>query len=145
MTIAWCCVNPSTAEAEPGGADDPSVRKMLGFTGRWFGPAKMLLVNKCAGRATHVRDLRKMPDPIGPENDGVILAAFAVADAVVFGWGPVAKLPPALRWRWLDVYRMAIMAGHTPLCFGVCNDGHPRHPLMTPYDQPPMIWERPNG
>jgi hypothetical protein len=72
-------------------------------------------------------------------------AGFAVADVVVFGWGPVTKLPPALRWRWLDVYRMAIKAGHIPLCFGVCNDGHPRHPLMTPYEQPPMIWDRPNG
>jgi hypothetical protein len=142
ITVAWCCVNPSTAE---GDVDDASTRKIDGFTRRWFGPARWLLVNKFAGRATDVRDLPKLVDPIGPENDRAISGAFVAADAVVFGWGAIAKLPPGMRSRWVDVYRMAIEAGHAPLCFGACNDGHPRHPLMTPYETPPTIWERPNG
>lgn len=142
LLVAWFLVNPSTAAEDE---DDQTSKKTTGFTARWFGPTRHVIMNKFALVSTDVKALATAPDPIGPDNDRHIARVFDEAAVVIFGWGSLAKLPPALRWRWLDVYRMAIMKGHTPLCFGVNADGHPTHPQMTGYDQPPMIWDRPNG
>lgn len=144
FVVLWLMVNPSDADAD---ADDPTVRKVKGFTSRWFGPAKVVIGNKFAHQARDVRDLKwkTSAEAIGPDNDFWLLAMLAEADAVVLAWGPLAKLPNRLRGRWLDVYRMVIKAGHLPLCFGTTGDGQPRHPLTSGYDVEPSFWTRPNG
>jgi hypothetical protein len=132
-------VNPSTADAT---VNDATIRKDMGFARihRW---GRIIKLNKFAYRATDVTELRKAKDPIGPDNDDHIRAALKDADVVVYAWGPLAKLPKHLRHRWVDVHAIVVAAGHTPLCFGVAKDGHPRHTLMIPYSTPLQNWTHP--
>lgn len=129
-------VNPSTADAD---TDDASSRKGIGFAKR-LGWSRYHLVNLFAYRAKDIRDLRMARDPVGPENDAYIEQAMREADVHVVGWGSQAKLPEALRGRWKDVVRIADRVGCKLHCIGTCDDGHPRHPLMTGYDTPMTEW-----
>ena len=139
LVVALCGVNPSTAGAE---VNDQTIRKDIGF-GERLGWRRIIKINKCAYRATDVRDLAKAFDAIGPENDRWLCEAFEEADILVPCWGPLAKLPKYLRRRWLEVYRLMERSGKPILSFGVCNDGQPRHTLMLGYDTPLTPWVKP--
>ena len=138
-SVAWIMVNPSTADAKE---DDPTIRKVIGFSER-MGAGWLMVGNKFAYRATDVRELRTARDPVGPENDQHLARIIAEAGTVIAAWGPLAKLPPALRRRWYKIARMADEAGRALMCFGTAQDGHPRHPLMLAYDTPLTEWRRP--
>lgn len=138
-STAVIMVNPSTADAT---VDDATIRKLLGFGARnqW---GEIIVGNLFAFRATDVRELGRVPDPIGPENDDHLRQIVSNADRVVFAWGPLAKQPKHLRDRWRTVRNLAHAVGHKPLCIGpVAKDGHPKHPLMLAYDLPTVEWER---
>lgn len=137
--VAWIMVNPSTADAK---ADDPTIRKVVGFTER-LGGGWAIVGNKFAYRATDVKALRSAADPRGPENDSHLEQIMRAAPIVVAAWGPLSKLPPSLRKRWTTVCMIAERAGAKLMCFGVAQDGHPRHPLMLAYDTPLVEWRRP--
>lgn len=137
--VALVGVNPSTAGAID---NDQTIRKDLGFA-KLHGWRRIIKVNKCAFRATDVRELAKAVDPIGPENDKWLAEAFDEADLILPCWGPLAKLPKYLRRRWLEVLRLAERSGKPIMCLGVSNDGQPRHTLMLPYETPLVPWSRP--
>jgi hypothetical protein len=132
-------VNPSTADAS---ANDATIRKLLGFGARlgWHG---LIVANVCAYRATDVRELGGVPDPVGPDNERYIRETMRDADLHIAAWGPVAKLPRELReeWRMIDV--LAKDEGYDLQCWGTAKDGHPRHPLMLAYDTPLVPWVAP--
>jgi hypothetical protein len=137
--VAWIMVNPSTADADN---DDATIRKVIGFTER-LGGGWAIVGNKFAYRATDIRDLRGVSDPRGPENDAHLERIMREAPVVIAAWGPLAKLPPNLRRRWRTICTIADRAGAKLMCFGVANDGQPRHPLMLAYDTPLIEWKRP--
>jgi hypothetical protein len=137
--VAWIMVNPSTADAT---TDDATIRKVIGFSER-MGAGWAIVGNKFAYRATDVRELKGARDPVGPDNDQHLFEIMADAEKVIAAWGPLAKLPPALRRRWYRVARIAEAMGKPLMCFGTANDGHPRHPLMLAYDTPMIEWKRP--
>jgi len=141
LVAAILGVNPSTADAE---VDDATIRKDMGF-GRRLGWRQIIKGNKFAYRATDVRELRKVTDPIGPGNNEALEAIMREADVVVAAWGPLAKLPSHLRARWRDVVAIAERTGKPLYCFGTAKDGQPRHTLMLAYDTPLEIWEMPHG
>ncbi len=133
-------VNPSTADADQ---DDATIRKLRGFGDRnqW---GRIIVGNLFAFRATDVRLLGSVPDPVGPLNDAHLNVILGEVDRVVVAWGPVTKQPKAVRERWRHVTRMAASLGHHPLCIGapaLC--GHPRHPLMLAYAEPIQPWRLP--
>lgn len=131
-------VNPSTADAEQ---DDPTIRKLLGFSGRW---SHLIVGNLFAYRATDVKALAMAADPVGPENDEHLRAMIQESFRLIFAWGPLAKLPMGLRDRWKTVYAMARLAGKQPLSIGdPAKDGHPCHPLMLSYTLPLQEWSPP--
>lgn len=134
-------VNPSTADAT---LEDPTTRRIAGFA-RLLGFGRYLLGNKFALRSTNVHALAVVSeaDAIGPENDEHIRQIMKVSHTILFAWGPLAKLPQRLRKRWQDLVRMADEAGKVPMCLGVAQDGHPRHPLMLPYSAPLVPWPVP--
>lgn len=135
-TLMLVMVNPSTADAE---IDDQTIKKGVGFSQR-HGFGRLLVGNKFAFRATDVKRLRDIQDPIGPENDEHLRAMMQEAERVVAGWGQLAKLPERLRERWKDIVRIADAAGHTLYTIGTNADGHPKHPQMTGYDVPVTEW-----
>jgi hypothetical protein len=135
----FCWINPSEADAEK---DDASSRKGKGFA-KCLGWSRYILINPFAYRAKDIRDLPKARDPIGPDNDSHIEQAMRDADVHVVGWGSLNKLPESLRGRWKDIVRISDRVGCTLHCIGTCDDGHPRHPLMTGYDTPMTEWTVP--
>jgi len=132
-------VNPSTADAS---VNDATIRKDIGFAKR-HGWGRILKGNLFAYRATDVRKLATAVDPRGPECDEHLAHMMSDADVIVAAWGPTAKLPKPLRNRWRDIAAMSDTVGKTLHCFGVAQDGQPRHTLMLAYDTPLIPWVRP--
>lgn len=134
--LAVIMVNPSTADALQ---DDATIRKVIGFAHR-NGFFRITVGNLFAWRATDVRELKKSPDPVGPENDYFLSEIIENSQAILYAWGPLAKQPAHLRGRWRAVDKMVRGAGRQPLCLGIAKDGHPKHPLMLAYDSPLFPW-----
>lgn len=139
-TVVWIMVNPSTADATQ---DDATIRRVRGFSQR-LGFARFTVGNLFAYRATDVRELRSVSDPIGPKNDDQLHFMVGSANMVIVAWGPVAKQPPVLRDRFKAIVKMAESYGQKLMCLGTANDGHPRHPLMLANDTPLQIWNPPS-
>ena len=127
--VMFLMVNPSTADAT---IDDATIRKCVGFAGRW-GFGRIVVGNKFAFRATDVKELRKITDPVGPENNEHLRLMMTESDMVVAAWGSLSKLPETLRSRWKDIVTMADAAQRDLAAIGICADGHPMHPLMPAY------------
>jgi hypothetical protein len=134
-------VNPSTADAEQ---DDATIRKLKGFGAR-NGWGRIIVGNLFAYRATDVRELATAVDPIGPLNDMHLNIMEDEADRIIVAWGPVTKVPPRIRNRWLDVWgeRRAFAPVYSIGEPAKC--GHPKHPLMLAYDTPIVPWYPPLG
>lgn len=134
-------VNPSTADARE---DDATIRKLRGF-GERHGWSEFIVVNKFAYRATDVNVLRDVPDPVGPLNDAYIAAAILSSDITVVAWGRLKKLPVPLWLRYRAILRIAKACNRPLYCWGTCDDGHPRHPVMLGYDTELVLWEPPHA
>jgi hypothetical protein len=132
-------VNPSTADASQ---DDATIRKVVGFSER-MGAGWLIVGNKFAFRATDIKELRSIDDPLGPDNDRHLREIMKSAPLVIVAWGPLAKLPLSLRGRWREIAAMADEIGCELMCLGTAQDGQPRHPLMLAYSTPLMAWKRP--
>jgi hypothetical protein len=130
-------LNPSTADATQ---DDPTIRRCIGFARAW-GYGALEVVNLFACRATDPERLRRVPDPVGPENDRHILRAVRRASETVVAWGNrgvhLGRHDAVLR-----LLRRRRVAVH---CLGRTQAGHPRHPLYLRTDAPLMPFEIPGG
>ena len=128
----WCALNPSTADAE---LDDPSVRRMVGFSRR-DGAGGLYLWNAYALRATDPAALWSHRDPVGETNDEVLRALARHARRVIVAWGANAEHARALLvWR-----ALAGMAHGRVYCLGRTKSGAPRHPLYVRRDTPLEPW-----
>ena len=133
--VCWIMLNPSTADEH---ADDPTLRKVIGFSERW-GFRRIEVVNLFALRATDPRELRKADDPVGdPEGTLAIIQRAQTATRVVVGWG---RLPG--KWAEPRACEVQRLVGGPLYCLGTTAAGEPRHPLMLAYDEPlrPWPWE----
>ena len=85
--VLWVMLNPSTADHR---ADDPTVRKCIGFTKR-FGYSRLFVVNLFALRATDPAVLQTVQgsggDVVGPCNDEYISKLAQNAPVIVCAWG----------------------------------------------------------
>lgn len=137
-TLTYVMLNPSTAD---GKQDDPTIRKCVGFAQK-LGYARMYVVNLFSKRATDPIELRH---GVGRwmTNLMAIRTQLANADGVVFAWGAsVMQAPPDPRGRALRGLA-GIVEGQRiePMCLGVSQSGHPRHPLMLPYATELAPWK----
>ncbi len=129
QVMVWIMLNPSTADAEE---DDPTIRRCMGFA-RSNGCGSINVVNLYAYRTTDPKELLKVQDPIGPENDhwlSVTCAQYNIK--VVCGWGNFevdnkrANVVMQERKKFDSLYR-----------FGpTTKSGQPRHPLYLKRDLP---------
>ena len=78
--------------------------------------------NLFAWRATDPRELRQVPDPVGPENDRHLIEMSGSADAVVAAWGARGN------YRNRDSSVLGLLKG-TVEHLGLTKRGYPRHPL----------------
>jgi hypothetical protein len=134
-TVTFCLVNPSTATAE---TDDATIRRCIGFSRSW-GFGRLLVVNLFAYRATDIRKLREVQDPVGPNNDAHILEAANEAELLIAAWGVLdPKVPCALRPRADHV--LSLLAGRLVHCLRRTPGGYPEHALFLPADLLPEVY-----
>lgn len=133
---AFFGINPSTADAS---IDDATVRKWKGFVSRWGG-SRFIVGNVFAYRATDVRELAHVDDPIGRACNDHIKSIIAEADILVPCWGNSSKVPNDLKShvRWLA--RTLAASGKPLKTFGLTKSGDPMHPLMLAYETPLQDW-----
>jgi hypothetical protein len=134
--IAYIGVNPSTADAA---TDDATVRKLREFTLRNAG-WRFIVANAFGYRATDVRELAHVADPVGAENDNYLRTIIREADLIVPCWGSRGKLPQQLRGRLDDVEGYFRQVDATIQIFGLTNSFDPMHPLMLGYNTPLVPW-----
>lgn len=121
--VAFIGLNPSTADET---LDDPTIRRCLGFAKAW-GFGGLLMLNIFALRSTDPRQLLKVEDPIGPENNDRLQRGVTVSELVVAAWG----VHGVVGNRGRDV--IELLADQTTLmCLGRTKDGYPKHPLYLP-------------
>lgn len=121
----FAMLNPSLATEIQ---DDRTVARCRRFAQR-EGYGTLVVVNLYALRSPYPKDLKKVSDPVGPDNDDMIGRAAAVADLVVAAWGTNV----------LDLARVALAVdrlGKPVYCLGTTKFGYPKHPLYLPADAP---------
>jgi len=110
-------LNPSTADER---VDDATTRKCISYARKW-GFGQLCIVNLFAAVARDPLELRKMDDPIGPQNDGWLELAFRKHKVTLAAWGNGGEYLD----RSLEVLRFI-----RPLyCLGITLRGNPIHPL----------------
>ena len=115
--VTFVGLNPSTADSI---RDDPTLRRCIRFAREW-GFAQLQMVNLFAYRVTDPRQLLAVADPVGPENDDVLSAAFGTSDLIVAAWGVNATAQ-----RVDEIMGWPIRPRHA---LGLTKHGAPRHPL----------------
>lgn len=124
LLVLWLLMNPSVACLDH---SDPTLRKTGTFARAW-GYGGQLVGNVHAYRATDKSRLLEVADPVGPENDQMILEMAAKVKTVVLAYG---QPPKALRARGAEVVNL--LRHHPGLCYlRLAQDGTPVHPLYLP-------------
>lgn len=121
-------LNPSTADETD---DDPTIRRCVGFAKAW-GYGALCMTNLFAFRATEPHDMKKAPDPIGPDNDRTVESLAEQAGVVIAAWGADGVFLKRDTYAKLFVDRLHYLR--------LTKNGHPGHPLYLPGDLKPQVW-----
>jgi hypothetical protein len=127
--VTFVMLNPSTADAT---VDDPTIRRCVGFAKAW-GYGAVHVLNLFAYRATDPKELTRVADPIGPENDTYLARHGVDSGLMVAAWGSHKMARP----RAYDLTRRLHARWH---CLGTTKDGSPRHPLYVAAATQPVKW-----
>lgn len=120
--VLFVMLNPSTADAE---VDDPTIRRCIGFAQRW-GFQRLTVGNLFAWRATDPKELKRVDDPVGLENDYHLTEMSMAAEVTIAAWG----VHGLYRDRAQEVLPFLCDVEH----LGLTKDGYPKHPLYLPND-----------
>ena len=128
-TVVFIGLNPSTADEE---VDDETIRKCIGYAKRW-GYGKLIMVNLFAFRSTDPSMLKRVEDPVGPDNDSYIQKCVSESNLVIACWGKHGKL----------LNRDKALMGSLPnlVCLKRNKNGTPHHPLYLSKDITPMPYK----
>jgi len=132
MRVLFVMLNPSTATELQ---NDPTVERCE-RRARALGFGAFQVCNIFAYRATDPREMRAVPDPVGPLNDIAILSGAGWAHTIVCAWGSHG----AHLGRGAGVETLLRNAGHSLYQLGLTKDGQPRHPLYVGYARQPAPW-----
>ncbi len=131
-TVNFIGLNPSTADET---TLDPTCRRCVGFAKAW-GFGTYVMTNIFAYRSTDPKALLSVDDPVGPENDAMIIEEAWGADLVIAAWG----VHGALNERGAQVTKMLQEIGVAVFCLGTTKAGHPKHPLYLPKSVKPQLY-----
>jgi len=130
--LLWVMLNPSTADAE---ADDATTRRCVDLSTSWgFGAA--VIVNLFGYISTDPMRLNSIADPVGPENNSVLLEQFIKTDDCVVAWGSRPEIHPFQS-------RVTEISQHLPTtvrCLGLTKHNYPRHPLRVSSATKPVVY-----
>lgn len=127
--VLFIALNPSTATEL---ANDPTVARMMNYAKDWgYGSASVC--NVFGYRATDPRDMKAQSDPVGADNDALILGEVAKCEKVIACWGNHALhlgRSMELRPKLGKLYSLGVNA-----------NGEPKHPLYLKKDLVPKKLE----
>ena len=127
--VMWLLMNPSVACIDYA---DPTLIRTGKFARSW-GCGGQLVANVHAYRATDKNRLLEVKDPVGPENDEIILKMANEAKTIVLAFGQPPKM---LRSRGQDLIKL--LQHHSGLSYlRLSQDGTPSHPLYLPSNLTP--------
>lgn len=115
--VLFICLNPSTAGAHE---DDRTSRVCIGYAQLW-GFGTLLIGNLFALRSTDPTQLRKVVDPIGPQNNIHLVALHRKALLTVCAWGNLGSF--------LNRDSTILPTLRNPHCLVKLKSGRPGHPL----------------
>lgn len=115
--VLFIGLNPATADAQ---RDDATLRVCMGYARAW-GYGGLWLGNLFAYRSRDPAALRRVVDPIGPENDGWLHGLQQQSALVVCAWGRGGS------WQGRD--RAVLSQLKNPHCLVQLPGGQPGHPL----------------
>jgi hypothetical protein len=128
--VLFVMLNPSTADRS---SDDPTIRRCIGFAGRW-GFGALAVGNLFAYRTASPQILKQAPHPVGHANDRWLERLAAQSSRVVAAWGNEGSLLGR------DEQVRDLLG---PLyVFSLTQRGQPRHPLYIQRDIAPKPWRR---
>jgi len=122
--ICWIGLNPSTAKED---TLDPTLNRIKGFSTAW-GYNCFFMLNLFAFRSTDPRDMMLADDPVGPDNDRLLIETAHRCGVVVAAWGVHGEYQD----RANQVCRL--LEGVPLMAIGVTQAGAARHPLYTRAD-----------
>jgi len=124
--INFIMLNPSTADEVK---NDPTVERCE-RRAREMQFGTLYVTNLYAWRATDPKELKKVADPVGPENTAEILHWAKRAAMVICAWGIRGE-------RGGEVRTLLRAAGVQLHCLKKTDGDHPWHPLYVPYAKQP--------
>ncbi|WP_439153767.1 DUF1643 domain-containing protein [Yoonia sp.] len=130
--VLFVMLNPSKATEVQ---NDPTVERCE-RRARALGFGAFQVTNIFAWRETDPHKMRKVADPVGPDNDAMIRAGAAWADQIIAAWGTHG----AHLGRGPAVARLLHASQQPLMTLGLTKDGHPKHPLYISYSQQPAPW-----
>ena len=130
--LMFIMLNPSTADEQE---DDPTIRRCVGFAKAW-GFGGISVCNLFAFRATDPAELRDAADPVGPENDRILLevATSGAVGLVLAAWGNYG----GLNYRSGAVREMLRANGVKLMALSITKAKEPGHPLYIKADTCPL-------
>lgn len=131
--VAFIMLNPSTADAT---RNDPTIERCHRRAIR-MGFKALDVVNLFAYRATDPRNLKASADPVGPDNDAVLIETAKSADMVICAWGTHGTHHN----RHQAVKSLLRRHDIRPHVLALTKQGLPKHPLYLPYEQEPVAWD----
>lgn len=130
----WVMLNPSTADA---GKDDPTIRRCIRYTFAWGGGG-LVVVNLFGYRATFPKQLKLIPDPVGPDNDRSIerIVSRGTIHEVICAWGNDGA------YQDRDQQVMEIIRRYRePKCLAISEKTRqPKHPLYQKAELKPILY-----
>lgn len=121
--VAWIGLNPSTADENK---LDPTLRRVKSFSQAW-GYDGFVMLNLFAWRDKNPKEMMKVRDPVGPENDAQIVRHLNELniDRVVVGWGTFGGYLSRVE----KVMKLLQTTKAEIVCLGINGNGSPKHPL----------------
>jgi hypothetical protein len=127
--VVWIMLNPSTADAVE---NDPTIRRCVSFAKRWgFGGIEVY--NLFALRSPDPITIETAIDPVGPDNDGWLMAASRSGRKIIAAWGSCQTHLQMMRATQV-IKILSRGGGPVPATLGLTKSGQPRHPLYVRSD-----------
>lgn len=131
--LNFIMLNPSTADGE---TDDPTIRKCIAWA-KALGFGGLVVTNLFAYRSTDPKNLSHAVNPIGSDNDEILIRIAKKAGMVICAWGNSGKLFV----RGIYVKRLLQREGIKLYALKISNEGYPCHPLYLSYDLKPQEYK----
>ena len=125
--VIFVGLNPSTADERK---DDPTIRRCIGFAKAW-GFGGIFMLNIFAFRTIDPKELKKINDPIGPENNNNLQIYFHSSGLNVACWGNYGE------FMGRGDFVIELLGKKNLSYLGVTKSGQPKHPLYLKRDTKP--------